>query len=117
VRPALHDLSVVHHQDLVGVTIVLRRCATAIVVRPRISTSSARWISASTSLSTALVASSSRSTSGSAAIAPREGQELPLPHAHRRAALAELVRVAGRQPIDHAVGAHAPGGGPAPVRR
>ena len=50
-------------------TIVLSRCAIAIVVRPRISIASARWISASISLSTALVASSRTSTAGSAAIA------------------------------------------------
>src|SRR5690606_15447545 len=49
--------------------IVLSRCATAIVVRPCISTSSPCWICASTSLSTLLVASSSSSSAGSAAIA------------------------------------------------
>jgi hypothetical protein len=52
-----------------ALAIVLSRCATAIVVLPATSTLSAAWISASISLSTALVASSSSSSGAFEAIA------------------------------------------------
>jgi hypothetical protein len=57
------------HVDAVRVAHVESRCAIAMVVRSRARCSSARWIAASVSLSTALVASSSTSTGGSLRIA------------------------------------------------
>ena len=79
----------------------------AIVVRPRMSSVNAAWISASISLSTALVASSRIRSAGSAAMARANDEQLPLADADRRATLAQPILVPARQTVDHTIGADA----------
>ena len=69
---------------------VLRRWATTRLVRPAISSAIARWIWASASASTELVASSSTRILRIERERPGKAQELPLPHAQAPPPLAQL---------------------------
>ena len=78
-------------------TIVLSRCAMAIVVRPAIRTLSAAWISASISLSTALVASSRIRSGAFGRDRPGEREQLPLADADRGASLTQHLTISLRE--------------------
>ena len=112
----LADLAVMSTRISSACRMVLSRWATTRLVRPAMSSAIARWIWASASASTELVASSSTRMRGIERQRPGEAQQLTLADAQAPAPLAQLVMVARRQPLDEAVGAHPPRGLRAPPR-